>query len=97
VTLSLSETKKKKANGVINFNHVSAFNDWVNKWGLIEINDPTRSFSWSNHQDKPIMAKLDRVFASIEWNIKYPPISVVMLSKGVSNHDPLKISFGDKN
>jgi hypothetical protein len=34
---------------VINFNHVSAFNECINKWGLIELVDPARSYTWSNN------------------------------------------------
>jgi hypothetical protein len=42
------------------------------------------------------MSQLDRVFASVEWDIKYPLANLVMLPKGVSDHNPLKFSFGDK-
>jgi hypothetical protein len=48
------------------------FNDWIYRWGLIELSDPARTFTWINNQDKPILAKLDRTLVSIEWDNKYP-------------------------
>jgi hypothetical protein len=36
---------KEKSNGVINFAHVSAFNNWINCWGLIDTKDPRRSYT----------------------------------------------------
>jgi hypothetical protein len=82
---------------VINLTHVNAFNDWIYSWGQIELNDPTRTYSWSNNQSNPILAKLDRVLVSVDWDIKYPTSKVVMLPKGLSDHNPIKISFGVKN
>jgi hypothetical protein len=82
---------------VINLTHVNAFNDWIHSWGQIELNDPTRTYSWSNNQSNPILAKLDRVLVSVDWDIKYPTSKVVMLPKGLSDHNPIKISFGVKN
>jgi hypothetical protein len=58
---NLVRNQKEKSNGVVNFHHVNAFNKLINKWGLIEIRDPNRSFSWTNNQKSPIMEKLDRV------------------------------------
>jgi hypothetical protein len=60
----------------------------------MEIKDPLRSFSWSNNQENPILAKLDRILASVEWDSKYPLARVTMLSKEVSDHNPLRIDFG---
>jgi hypothetical protein len=58
---------------------MTTFNDWINKWGLIEIKDPSTSFTWSNNQENPIMAKLDRVLVPVEWDNKYPLTKVNML------------------
>jgi hypothetical protein len=63
--------------------------------GLIEIKDPSRCYSWSNNQDKPIMAVLDRVLVSVDWEARYP-LAITMLPKGVSDHNPIRLSFGEK-
>jgi hypothetical protein len=47
---NLVRTQQEKSNGAINFHQVNAFNDLINKWGLLEIKDPNRSFSWSNNK-----------------------------------------------
>jgi hypothetical protein len=87
--------RKNKSNDIINFTHMNAFNGWINKWGLIEINYPSISFSWSNKQGNPIMAKLDRIIASVEWNTIYPLAKVTKLQKGGSGHNTLRITFGE--
>jgi endonuclease/exonuclease/phosphatase family metal-dependent hydrolase len=84
---------KEKSNGVVNWNHVNGFNDWIHRWGLIELSDPTRTFSWTNNQGSPILAKLDRMLVSSDWDSKCPTSQVNMLPKEVSDHNPLRITF----
>jgi hypothetical protein len=55
----------------------------------MEIKVPTRTFSWSNNQSNPIIPKLDRVLALVEWQNKYPSAKLSMLLKEVSDHNPL--------
>jgi hypothetical protein len=42
------------------------------------------------------MAKLDKILVFVEWDNKYPLAQVTMLPRGVSDHNPLKITFGEK-
>jgi hypothetical protein len=44
-------------------------------------------------KDNHILAKLDRILASVEWDGKYPTSQVTMLLKGVSDHHPMRITF----
>jgi hypothetical protein len=46
---NLVRYQKDKNTGNINFTHSTAFNEWINEWSLIEIKDPSRSFTWSNN------------------------------------------------
>jgi hypothetical protein len=62
--------------------------------GMVEIEDPSRSYSWSNNQRCPIMTTLDKILALVESDMKYPLARVVMFPKGVSNHNPLLIDLG---
>jgi hypothetical protein len=48
---SMVRSYKEKSNGAINFAHANLFNNWINCWGLIEIKDPCKSFTWSNNQE----------------------------------------------
>jgi len=38
-----------KSNGVINHKWADAFNEWVNKWALIEVDARNRRFTWTNN------------------------------------------------
>jgi hypothetical protein len=51
---NLVRDKTENSNGVICFNHVNMFN-WINCWGLMEIKDPCKTFTWSNNKDMPIL------------------------------------------
>jgi hypothetical protein len=42
------------------------------------------------------MAKLDRMLASVEWDLKYPMSKLTILPKNVSDHNPIQLQFGDK-
>jgi hypothetical protein len=95
-TSTWSGVRKRKSNGVIDFGHVEVFNECINKWGLIELGNPTRAYSWSSNQENPILARLDKIFASAKWGGKYPLSKVTMLPKGCSDHNPLRIEFGAK-
>lgn len=53
-----------KSNKQLDHRWADKFNDWIDKWGLLELNVTNRAFTWTNKQDNPIMAKIDRVFIS---------------------------------
>jgi hypothetical protein len=93
---NLVRSQKEKSNGVVNFQHMNAFNEFINRCGLIELKDPNRSFFLTNNQRGPIMAKLDRVLVSVEWDSIYPMAKTLMLPKGSSDHNPLRVSFGEE-
>jgi endonuclease/exonuclease/phosphatase (EEP) superfamily protein YafD len=93
---NLVRTQSDKSNSVINYGHADLFNEWGNRWGLIENKDSCRTFTWSNNQSCPIITVLDIIFVSIEWDNKYPMASVTLLSSSVSDHNPLLLQFGEK-
>jgi hypothetical protein len=79
---NLNRFPSDKSNGMINLKFANCFNNWVNKWGLIELNPTNRRFKWSNNQENLILAKLDRVFVSTKWEMSFPLSRVLALSKG---------------
>jgi hypothetical protein len=83
-----------KSNGRINQKFADCFNDWVNKWGLIELNPRNRKFTWSNNQVNNISAKFDRIFVSTDWEGAFPLARVSTLPKNTSDHNPLLVDFG---
>jgi hypothetical protein len=74
-----------------------AFNEWIHRWGLIGYKDPKRTYTWSNNQKDPIMDKLDRFLASVEWGLKYPLSKLDVLPRSVSDHSPFQITFRTKS
>lgn len=69
---NLVRSADDKNNGIINNQFSYLFNDWINKWSLVEIKSDNRKFTWSNNQNNPIFATIDRVFASGSWDTKFP-------------------------
>ena len=69
---NLIREAKEKTSGNINTSWAFLFNDWTNKWGLMEYNLSNRVFTWSNNQDNTIFAAIDRVFSSTNWDAHFP-------------------------
>jgi exonuclease III len=92
---NLCRFRTDKSNGNINQRYEDCFNDWVNKWGLIEISPSNRKFTWSNNQSNLIQAKLDRVFMSTDWEATFPLVRVLGLPKSISDHVPLLVDIGE--
>jgi exonuclease III len=93
--LVLSEAEKSSGN--INHQLTFLFNDWMNKWALLDLPISNRSFTWSNNQENLILATLDHMFASTDWDSHYPLSLVRAIPKSGSDHTPLLIEFGIKN
>ena len=56
---------------------------------LIELKPSNRLFTWSNNQSNNlILAALDKVFASTDWDSHFPLSTVKALPRRVSVHNP---------
>lgn len=62
-----------KSNHMINHRWADAFNNWVSQWGLLELNPHNKRYTWTNNQENLIMAKIDRIFVSTDWDATFPP------------------------
>lgn len=60
----------------------------------MEIKPANRSFTWANNQENRIMARLDRIFVSTDWDKLFPLAMVKALCKEGSDHTPLVIDLG---
>ena len=67
---------------------MSAFSDWINRHGLLDLQLNGASFTWSNHQNPPIMSPMDRFLISGDWAEMYPQASQTALPKTTSDHCP---------
>jgi hypothetical protein len=75
----LSRFVSDKNNARINHRFANLFNDWVNKWGLIELDLANRKYTWANNQGNLVLAKLDIVFVSTSLEANFPLIRIVCL------------------
>ncbi|KAG2607555.1 hypothetical protein PVAP13_4NG257233 [Panicum virgatum] len=91
---NLIRNSAEKNNGNINYHWADSFNEWIEHWGLIEIKNPNRAFTWTNNQEQLIMAVLDRILVSTDFEAFYPMANVTGISRLGSDHVPLVINFG---
>jgi hypothetical protein len=61
---NLIRERCEKNTGNINQYWANLFNDWINKFSLMEPKNTSRQFPWTNNQDNLVMALPDRVFVS---------------------------------
>lgn len=83
-----------KSNANINYRRADMFNSWVHMWALLELNASNRKYTWTNNQDRLVMAKIDRIFVTTEWNASFPLASVKGLDRVPSDHNPLVVEAG---
>lgn len=88
--LYLVREAKDKSSGVVNNSWLSfLFNDWINKWTLMETKLANRVYTWSNNQYNLIIATIDRVLSSTNWDIHFPLTTLCALPRVRSDHAPL--------
>lgn len=66
--LNLVRNDKDKSNGIVNPCYAFLFNDWINRWDLLEISVSNRCYTWSNNQDNPTFVVIDKVLTSMSWD-----------------------------
>lgn len=54
-----------------------------------------RQYTWENFLENPTYEKLDRVLASVQWEHKFPLVTVWALQRGLSDHTPLLVDSGE--
>jgi hypothetical protein len=84
----------EKSTGNINQHWADLFNDWINKFALVEIKNSSRRFTWGNNQENLVMALLDRIFVSTCWESLFPSCSVLVKPRLGSDHVPLIVDSG---
>ena len=92
---NLVSSCKDKNNGIVNLKWVDLFKDWINKFGLIELKPSNRSYTWTNNQDQPIMAAIDKVFCTNSFEQKFPLAFVSTKARGHSDHVPLVLNLNN--
>lgn len=68
-----------------------AFNDLIQHLDLVDIPFIGKEFTWSNMQENALLEKLDWVFTSGPWGLRYPDTRVIPLARPISDHVPFVI------
>jgi hypothetical protein len=92
---NLVRYSKDKSNGRINHKWADAFNEWIGYWGLLEVDLANKHYTWTNNQENLVMARLDRVFITTDWEAAFPLVRVKALNRLPSDHNPLLVDTGD--
>jgi exonuclease III len=81
-----------------NFNRAlaDAFNAMIHAMALFELPLLDRLYTWTNGQEWPILARLDRAFFNHEWNSSFPMSSLTSLPRPTSDHVPIVVTASTK-
>lgn len=71
---------------------MTMFNDLINALALIDLPMNKQSYTWSNMQRTPTLARLDRFLVSTDWDQEFPLTEVVALPRITSDHCPILLS-----
>jgi hypothetical protein len=88
--------QEEKNNSNFNPRWPFIFNAIIKSLDLKEIALTGRQFTWAIRRAVPTYEKLDRVLASVEWEQKYPLLSVRALTRTGSDHTPLLLDSGEQ-
>lgn len=73
-------------------NLMLSFNEAISNLGLTELPLQEQRYTWSNKQENPLLERLDWVFTSPSWAIKYPCTSVSTMVRDTSDHVPCLVT-----
>lgn len=57
----------ERSSSNLNFAEMSEFFDWINQHSLVDRQLEGAQFAWSNHQEVPILSRIDRFFICGDW------------------------------
>jgi mannosylglycoprotein endo-beta-mannosidase len=81
----------EKSTGNVNDSLVQLFNHFIDDVNLREMHRQGGSFTWTNKHEIPIMAILDRVFVSNDWESNFPLATIRSLTRIGSDHNPILV------
>lgn len=90
---NLIRSREDKNNDNIKQSLMRRFNDAISLLGVMEIPLLGRDFTWSNGQDPPVLAKLDRAFVNLEHTTAFPSTFLSPQAKPTSDHTPILLSM----
>lgn len=77
-------------------NLMNQFNDFIGKHQLRELARAGSKYTWTNKQGCPVLAKLDRILVTTEWESKFPLCLSWSLTRVGSDHSPIILDSGEQ-
>ena len=71
------------------------FNTIIESLNLREIELSGRKYTWANSLHNQTFEKLDRVLTSVDWEQKFPLVTVCAMQRAISDHTPLLLDSGN--
>ena len=88
--------QEEKNNSNFNARWPFIFNTIIESLELKELCLSGRQYTWASRREITTYEKLDRFLASVEWEQKFPLVTVHALMRTGSDHTPLLINSGDQ-
>lgn len=76
----------KRQRGDTNARDRDHFNDLIANLDLVDIPLAERQFTWSSVRETPTLAKLHRVFVSVDWESNFNSASTQPIRRPTSDH-----------
>lgn len=71
---------------------MTLFNDLIRYLEMEDVQLENRAYTWSSKRPQPNFSRIDRVFLTQGWSLRFPMISLRALEMVVSDHCPLVLS-----
>ena len=83
--------QEEKNNSNFNARWPFLFNAIIESLSLKELQMSGRQYTWASRRETPTFEKLDRFLASVEWEQKFPLVTVHAMTREGSDHTPLAV------
>ena len=87
--------QEEKNNDNFNARWPTIFNAIIESLSLKDLKLSGRQYTWTSRRDTPTLEMLDRFLASVEWEQKFPLVTVQALNRAGSDHTPLLLDTGE--
>ena len=71
------------------------FSSFIDSCNLIDPPLEGARFTWSSHEEAPVLSRIDRFLLSVEWEDHFQGFHQVTLPKIISDHFPILLRVGE--
>jgi hypothetical protein len=86
-------TAAEKNNSNLNRSVMARFRSFIQRHELNDTYLHGRLYTWSNEREDPTLSRIDKVLASVDWDLAHPDAILQALSSSVSDHAPIHLAL----